>query len=65
MSKFGVRKHSVWMSTCSSIAGLVVHVLFLGSEIYVGCSNGQLVRYALQADDPNSVRQHDARLART
>ncbi|KAF8234973.1 hypothetical protein L208DRAFT_788835 [Tricholoma matsutake] len=26
---------------------------FVGSEIYVGCSNGELVRFALQADDPN------------
>lgn len=27
----------------------------LGSEIYVGCSNGELIRFALQADDPNKV----------
>jgi hypothetical protein len=26
-----------------------------GSEIYVGCSNGELIRYALQADDPTKV----------
>lgn len=26
-----------------------------GSEIYVGCSNGELLRYALQADDPNQL----------
>lgn len=26
-----------------------------GSEIYVGCSNGELIRFALQADDPNKV----------
>jgi hypothetical protein len=26
-----------------------------GSEIYVGCSNGELIRFALQADDPNVV----------
>ena len=26
-----------------------------GSEIYVGCSNGDLIRFALQADDPNVV----------
>lgn len=26
-----------------------------GSEIYVGCSNGELLRFALQADDPNKV----------
>lgn len=28
----------------------------LGSEIYVGCSNGDLLRFALQADDPSKVR---------
>jgi len=27
-----------------------------GSEIFVGCSNGELMRFALQADDPNKVR---------
>jgi hypothetical protein len=27
----------------------------LGSEIYVGCSNGELLRFALQADDPTKV----------
>ena len=26
-----------------------------GSEIYVGCSNGELIRFALQADDPGKV----------
>ncbi|KAG6902189.1 hypothetical protein C0995_003285 [Termitomyces sp. Mi166 len=26
-----------------------------GSEIYVGCSNGELIRFALQAEDPNKV----------
>ena len=26
------------------------------SEIYVGCSNGELVRFAPQAHDPNIVR---------
>ncbi|KAJ7598856.1 hypothetical protein C8J56DRAFT_915191 [Mycena floridula] len=25
----------------------------LGSELYVGCSNGELMRFALQADDPS------------
>lgn len=30
--------------------------LFIGSEIYVGCSDGTLLRYALQATGPNSVR---------
>ncbi|KAF9010239.1 hypothetical protein BDQ17DRAFT_1009842 [Cyathus striatus] len=27
----------------------------LGSEIYVGCSNGELLRFALQADDPDKL----------
>lgn len=27
----------------------------IGSEIYVGCSNGMLLRFALQADTPNAV----------
>lgn len=27
----------------------------VGSEIYVGCSNGELLRFTLQADDPNKV----------
>jgi hypothetical protein len=26
-----------------------------GSEIYVGCTNGELFRFALQADDPNTA----------
>src|SRR6266567_1302830 len=26
-----------------------------GSEIYAGCSNGELIRFALQADDPTKV----------
>ena len=26
-----------------------------GSEIYVGCSNGELLRFTLQADDPYKV----------
>ncbi|TFK38020.1 hypothetical protein BDQ12DRAFT_684517 [Crucibulum laeve] len=30
----------------------------LGSEIYVGCSNGELIRYALQADDPNRLESY-------
>ena len=28
---------------------------YVGSEIYVGCSNGELLRFTLQADDPNKV----------
>ncbi|KAJ3563567.1 hypothetical protein NP233_g8862 [Leucocoprinus birnbaumii] len=31
----------------------------LGSEIYVGCSNGELVRYALQADDPTVLESYE------
>ncbi|KAJ7104527.1 hypothetical protein B0H15DRAFT_874301 [Mycena belliarum] len=30
----------------------------IGSEIYVGCSNGELIRYALQADDPNTLEAY-------
>ncbi|KAJ7741453.1 hypothetical protein DFH07DRAFT_751107 [Mycena maculata] len=30
----------------------------LGSEIYVGGSNGELIRFALQADDPNSLETY-------
>jgi hypothetical protein len=30
--------------------------VFTGSEIYAGCSNGELIRFALQADDPSKVR---------
>ncbi|KAF7325882.1 CNH domain-containing protein [Mycena kentingensis (nom. inval.)] len=30
----------------------------LGSEIYVGCANGDLIRYALQADDPNALESY-------
>jgi len=30
----------------------------LGSEIYVGCSNGQLLRFGLQAGSPNQVETH-------
>ncbi|KAI3605254.1 hypothetical protein WG66_013121 [Moniliophthora roreri] len=29
-----------------------------GSEIYVGCSNGELMRFALQADDPNKMESY-------
>ncbi|KAG6834490.1 hypothetical protein H0H93_009343, partial [Arthromyces matolae] len=29
------------------------------SEIYVGCSNGELVRFALQADDPNKLESYN------
>ncbi|KAJ7485525.1 hypothetical protein FB451DRAFT_1554419 [Mycena latifolia] len=30
----------------------------LGSEIYVGCTNGELIRFALQADDPNTLESY-------
>ncbi|KJA21405.1 hypothetical protein HYPSUDRAFT_140625 [Hypholoma sublateritium FD-334 SS-4] len=30
----------------------------LGSEIYVGCSNGELLRFALQADDPQKLESY-------
>ncbi|KAK7044627.1 CNH domain-containing protein [Favolaschia claudopus] len=30
----------------------------LGSEIYVGCADGQLIRFALQADDPNTLETY-------
>lgn len=30
-------------------------ISILGSEIYVGCSNGELIRFALQTDNPNDV----------
>lgn len=31
------------------------HLRSPGSEIYVGCSNGQLLHFGLQADSPNQV----------
>ncbi|KAJ7461830.1 hypothetical protein B0H11DRAFT_1816523 [Mycena galericulata] len=30
----------------------------LGSEIYVGYANGELIRFALQADDPNTLESY-------
>jgi hypothetical protein len=30
----------------------------LGSEIYIGCENGELIRFALQADDPNTLESY-------
>ncbi|KAJ7064895.1 hypothetical protein C8F01DRAFT_1128649 [Mycena amicta] len=30
----------------------------LGSEIYVGCGNGDLIRFALQADHPNALESY-------
>ncbi|KAF8155542.1 hypothetical protein B0H34DRAFT_499413 [Crassisporium funariophilum] len=29
-----------------------------GSEIYVGCPNGELIRFALQAEDPNKLESY-------
>ena len=29
-----------------------------GSEIYVGCDNGQLIRFALQADSPDALESY-------
>ncbi|KAF8649627.1 hypothetical protein AX16_005716 [Volvariella volvacea WC 439] len=30
----------------------------LGSEIYIGCANGELLRFALQADDPEKLESY-------
>lgn len=30
----------------------------LGSEIYIGCSNGELLRFTLQAEDPNKLESY-------
>ncbi|KZP16915.1 hypothetical protein FIBSPDRAFT_747884 [Athelia psychrophila] len=30
----------------------------IGSEIYVGCSNGELLRFALQVDDPDKLESY-------
>lgn len=32
-----------------------LYLTLAGSEVYVGCSNGQLLRFALQADNPDTV----------
>ncbi|KAF9441751.1 hypothetical protein P691DRAFT_682937 [Macrolepiota fuliginosa MF-IS2] len=37
----------------------------LASEIYVGCSNGELIRFALQADDPNKLESYTILSRRT
>ncbi|KAI4520579.1 hypothetical protein K525DRAFT_285871 [Schizophyllum commune Loenen D] len=31
----------------------------LGTEVYIGCSNGQLMRYALQANNPDEPMSYD------
>jgi hypothetical protein len=36
--------------------------VFSGSEIYVGCSNGEVLLFALQANGPDQVRQDIARV---
>jgi len=36
---------------------LILNQSYPGSEIYIGCSNGELLRYALQADKPDTVCQ--------
>jgi hypothetical protein len=39
--------------------------VFSGSEIYVGCSNGEILLFALQADGPDEVRsRHYTRSSR-
>jgi hypothetical protein len=49
------------MSSHPSCASLVLTLFsypgccFPGSEIYAGCSNGELLRFTLQEDDPNQV----------
>jgi hypothetical protein len=46
-----------WVRDCSQILPVFVKNDHPGSEIYVGCSNGELIRFALQADDPSKVSQ--------
>jgi hypothetical protein len=50
--------------SCARAVGTMAFISFIlkpakkdaESEIYVGCTNGELIRFALQADDPNKVR---------
>lgn len=49
--------HRPWVRDCSQILLVFVKNDHAGSEIYVGCSNGELIRFALQADDPSKVSQ--------
>ena len=50
--KYDVLKHLV----CGTLVQLrQITQVRTGSEIYVGCSNGELLRFALQADDPTKV----------
>ena len=46
---------SLWRVPSYVITPFVYLYLVTGSEIYAGCSNGELIRFALQADDPNKV----------
>ena len=41
---------------CSDVhRSLGKYLRTLGPEVYVGCSNGQLLRFGLQADSPDKV----------
>ncbi|KAH7919306.1 hypothetical protein BV22DRAFT_1199569 [Leucogyrophana mollusca] len=42
----------------SITVGKVTCAQALGSEIYVGCSNGELLRYAMQADDSSKLESY-------
>ena len=57
--KFCVLRHLVRLlvgrTTNGSTFLLLIITWLSGSEIYVGCSNGEVIRFALQADDPNKV----------
>lgn len=45
--------------------GNLLNIALVGSEIYVGFSNGELIRFALQADDPAKVRTSSIHLPKT
>ena len=45
--------------------GNLLTIALVGSEIYVGFSNGELIRFALQADDPAKVRTLSIHLPKT
>lgn len=47
--------HRPWVRDYFQIMPAFVKNNHAGSEIYVGCSNGELIRFALQADDPSKV----------
>ena len=53
--RFCVLRHLVRLLVLSPHSFQLLIPRQLGSEIYVGCSNGDLIRFALQADDPNKV----------